>query len=105
MGLVVRLAEKYVPHAQQRLSLQDLIQEGALGLVRAAEQFDASKEARFSTYATFWVRKFLLRAISEDSHVIRLPQYWYDLNARLRRSRRVLQQTLGRPATLEELAE
>jgi RNA polymerase primary sigma factor len=86
------------------LGIEDLIAEGNLGLLRAAEDFDPSMNTRFSTYATYWVKQSIKRALMNTAKMVRVPAYMVDLLAKWRRESAALQAELGRTPTLEEVA-
>lgn len=100
--LVVSVAKKYT---NRGLALQDMIQEGSLGLMKAAEKFEAARSLRFSTYATWWIRGEVMRAIAQQSRTIRLPEKVHQEINTLRRTRRDLALQLDRQPTDDEIAE
>ncbi|MGH8945667.1 MAG: RNA polymerase sigma factor [Acidimicrobiia bacterium] len=101
LRLVVALARKYVGRG---MALLDLIQEGNVGLMRAVDRFDYRRGFKFSTYATWWIRQAISRAIADQGRTIRMPVHVLDSVNKLTRARREMAQVMGRAPTLDELA-
>jgi RNA polymerase primary sigma factor len=102
LRLVVNIARSYT---NKGLALQDLIEEGNLGLLRAVEGFDPGMNTRFSTYASYWIKQSIKRALVNSAKTIRIPAYMVELLSKWRRATAQLTDSLGRPPTQEEVAK
>lgn len=102
LRLVIGVARKYIGHAG--MTFMDLVQEGNIGLIKAADKFDPSKGYKFSTYATWWIRQTIGRAVQEQSRTIRIPVHMVETAAKMNKAIRKLTQELEREPQVEEIA-
>lgn len=101
LRLVVSIARKYKGVG---MSFQDLVQEGSIGLMRAADKFDPDKGFKFSTYATYWIKQAISRAVAEQNRIIRVPSHIIDLASKIKKATETLTQELGHAPTNEQIA-
>lgn len=102
LRLVISVARKYIGHAG--MTFMDLVQEGNIGLMKAADKFDPTKGYKFSTYATWWIRQTVGRAVQEQSRTIRIPVHMVETSAKMSKAIRKLTQELEREPSIEEIA-
>lgn len=104
LRLVMTMAKRYGRYCSPQIAMHDLVQEGNIGLIRAVGRFDPHRGFRFSTYASWWIRHAITRALADKGRMIRLPVYKVTTQQKVARSHRYLQQVLGRAPTVEELS-
>jgi RNA polymerase primary sigma factor len=105
LQLVVHVAKKYENRKRKSLEIMDLVQEGNIGLARAVELFDSSRGYKFSTYAYWWIKQGIQRALSQNDAMIRLPTGLHDLLAKVARTTSDLSHRIGRTPTMAEIAD
>lgn len=103
LRLVVSVAKKYTGNTN--ISFLDLVQEGNMGLMHAVEKFDFTRGFKFSTYATYWIKQYISRAIADQARTVRIPVHIYEANNSIIRTKNQLSQSFGRAATPEEVAD
>ena len=103
LRLVVSVAKKY--NSNTSIPFLDLVQEGNMGLMHAVEKFDFTRGFKFSTYATYWIKQYIQRAIADQGRAIRVPVHIVEANNLINRTERQLTQSFGRKATPEEVAK